>query len=222
LALLVPPSAGLALRYRVGSVSGLTSGGAISSIPDTSGKGHPAAAQVTGSKQPVARQYTVGSKTFWAADFDGTDDVLTMSGTALGVSNNVDRVTIVVVAAAEVTTAALRYAVAISNGSSTTAMRAHFASSSAVANAARAGGRRLDGDTLQTLSTADGAMDLNWHGWIARHLYEPSDLHIDRDGTRLVSTTSFKTNGNTSATNALGAAIGGSPNNSAYWNGSIA
>lgn len=218
-----PPSAGLAARYRVGSVAGLTAGAAIPAIPDTSGNAHPDAAQATAAKQPVAKSVTLNGKTFWVADFDGVDDYLSLSGSALALAQNVPRITIVAVLASAVTDTAVRYAFSLSNGTGTLS-RVSTGQASPTANALRAGGRRLDADSFQTANAAADTMNLDWHGLIGDFRYTDAILDVWQDGTNVAVTNPFQTAGNSENVASSTGAIASSPavDGASFWNGDLA
>ena len=138
----------LALEYRVGAAAGLAEGAPLSSIPDTSGLGRPAAAQSVAAKRPLARQVTNNGKTFWVADSDGVDDSFALSGTALAVTSGVGQVTVVTVALNTLDDVQTRNLFHTSTPTSSSGrMSAGRASFGGVA-VPRVGARRLDSDAF--------------------------------------------------------------------------
>lgn len=216
-----PPATGLVARYRVGSVAGISAGAQISAVPDTSGNGHPDAAQATSTKAPLAKSVTQGGETFWVADFDGVDDLLSLSGSVLALAQDVPRFTIVVIGVAATVPSGVRYPMAVSIGGGTGA-RASLSTASSPANSIRAGGRRLDADPFRTVGGAANSMGTTWHIWIGEHFYTANSAEVIQDGTSLGIDTTWQTAGNTSNTASQAASIGASGAGGSFWDGDIA
>lgn len=205
---------GIELRVRTGSATGLVEGGAITALPDTSGKAHPDFTQGTAAKQPVARQVTHNGKTFWVADFDGVDDTLVGSGTALDVARATNGVTTFLVARVSGAPAA-----ANTNwfGWSTGGNIGRARITGQTTNdtgATRAGGRRLDADGFASLASTTGYTLNEWQAQTILFEYAAASLTHWVNGSVKV-TGAWQTAGSTSDTQSLGGCLGSAPNGTA-------
>jgi hypothetical protein len=81
----LPAISGLALRFVADSITGVSNGGSVASWPETSGAGLPAATGVSG-KQPTLVTGALNGHS--AVAFSGTSQFLSLSGSALAVTEN--------------------------------------------------------------------------------------------------------------------------------------
>jgi hypothetical protein len=210
-----PPSTGLILRYKADSISG-NNGDAISAWPESSGNSHPDAVQATSGNQPMLAINVVNGHK--GVTFDGTNDRLTMSGTALDAFRNRTAANFYIVYKTNVITGTKTLA-SWSSGSSTTSTRA---SMTAAANVST-GGRRLDADAGGVFLSGGAALaNSNPQVLMGRYVYSGSDLYIVRNGTQLASEVNFQTAGSTSDTASQAGVIGSNSGQTAeFFSGTI-
>lgn len=201
-----PPATNLVMRFKGDDLSG-ANGSVVSSWPESSGQGHPAAAQGTTANQPVVLT-NAGGTGHKGVTFDGVNDYLSLSGTALGVAQNRAGLTVfAVLAITGAVSTGTRTILGLSSGSSATSHRVVVGAREASGGLGYAGGRRLDADTLATIA-GGGFGSVQNTVLTARFVYSTSDLYIYKDGTLSNSSTTFQTDGSTSNTASLAGVIG--------------
>lgn len=179
-------------------------------IADLTGNGHHAAATAADTTRAL---YKTAGGLHWL-ESDGTNDKYRITpGTLL---NNKAGCTIIF--AGRGTTGGDRSLILIGKGDNAAFARAFFGKDSS--DNIRGGGRRLDADSAVTIT---GTGDLNATDKVGQAdlIYSSSDLNLYINGTLDTASTSFQTDGNTSATNSLG--IGFLDNNAAaqFWLGRV-
>jgi hypothetical protein len=198
------PSTGLLLRYKADDLPG-ANGSAVSSWPESSGNGHPAATQATATNQPTLQTNSLnGHKT---VSFSGADDFLSLSGSALGVSQNKSALSIFVAYTYPASVTGTRTLLSFSNGISSTSVRNVLYHRDATAGVIAAGGRRLDSNTAVFLA---GTASTAGQSEIATAVFDYSnnDLFVYKNGTLAGSNTAFQTAGSTDNTISLAGTIG--------------
>jgi hypothetical protein len=209
----------LRLAYEVNSVTGLTDGAAIAAVPDTSGNAHPDAAQTTASKQPIARQVTLGGKTFWCAEFNGSAHALDLSGSTLTLATNIGELTAFAVLIDIATGTGSKYAWALSTASSSNVRASLRRSSDTTINVS---GRRLDADTF-THAPYSSHVTGTWYAYTSIARWSSSDALIYRDGTAVMTELAWLTDGNTDITDSADGSLGATASSgSLYFTGQIA
>lgn len=212
-----PTTTSLVLWLDAPLETGYSDASAVQTPTDWSGSGN-APTQSTTAARPSWESGEINGLA--AFKFDGVDDRWTFSGTGLDVLKNKGAVSIYWVARGAVISSA-QNAWGWSSGSSTTANRL-FGGTAATTGYMRAGGRRLDADTL---SNNEGSTALATGTFYVYSLvvdWSNSNIYGYINGTNQISNTSFQTDGNTSNTSSLGAAIGsGSAASALFYSGSI-
>ena len=162
------------------------------------------AVQTDAAKQP--KIVDAGSLVTGGLDFDGVGDKLDLSGSGLDIFKDVGYGQVFTVITPERTSpGSLRYFEAVSGA---TGARFLLGDSQDYASSSRIGGRRLDSDSFQDIesSTSHGNNETLITGFLN---WTDSDAYLYFNGTQVVSSTSFQTDGNTSNTSSASAAIGG-------------
>jgi hypothetical protein len=197
------PSTNLLMRYRADDLPG-ANGSAVSSWPDSSGNGLPAAVQATATNQPTLLTNSLNGHK--VVQFGGIDDFLALSGSTLAIGQNKPALSIFVAYYYNTAVTGTRTLFSLSSGTSSTSVRALLQQrdSSGVMGG---GGRRLDANSgafvagaASVAGTAEIAtLSLDWTN---------SDLLLYRNGTLGASNTSFQTAGNSENTISLAGTIG--------------
>ena len=162
------------------------------------------AVQTDAASQP--KIVDAGSLVTGGLDFDGVGDKLDLSGSGLDIFKDVGYGQVFTVITPERTSpGSLRYFEAVSGA---TGARFLLGDSQDYASSSRIGGRRLDSDSFQDIesSTSHGNNETLITGFLN---WTDSDAYLYFNGTQVVSSTSFQTDGNTSNTSSASAAIGG-------------
>lgn len=197
------PTVGLLANYDADSIAG-TNGSAVSVWPETSGNGHPAAAQATSGNQPSLLTNSLNGHN--VVSFDGISRFLTLSGSMLALSQNRGQLLIMVAYVYPTGVTGVRTLFALSSGSSAGSTRAAVFQRDS-GGMRGGGGRRLDADTGQffsgTASTAGAAEQVG-----AFFDWTNSDFTLYQNGTLGVTNTNFQTAGPTSNTASLAGTIG--------------
>jgi hypothetical protein len=193
------PMSGLKVWLQADSL-GLSDGTAVSSWTDISGNGFNAA-QATGGQQPVFKTAIRNGKPI--VRFDGTDDVLGLSGSALGIFNNIGGGTVFVVCSDtnNAAGAAGHYSVVFSSG--TTGNRIVLLTKETVSQISSKG-KRLDADA-NIFSTA--TYSAGFHVLTANADWSGNSNQLFVDGVGATAT-AYSGGGNTSATNSVFAGVG--------------
>lgn len=210
-----PPSSNLAYRLLADSLSG-TNGSAVSSWADSSAAALPAAVQATGGNQPTLNTNSGGTG-HKGVSFNGSSSFLTLSGAALDLARNKGALTIfaALVFPSAVTTGTRTF-FALSTGASATSARVLMGQRESVGGLPIAGGRRLDGNTLASVTgTAIGTIQNTI--LTSRFLWSSSDLYLYQNGTQVGSSTSFQTDGSTDNTASLAGVIGANLAGTGEW-----
>lgn len=197
------PTANLLLRFKADDISG-ANGSAVSSWPESSGNNHPAATQGTVSSQPTLITNAINGHK--VVSFDGVNDFLQLTGSALDVARNRSALTVFIVYAYPSNFSGTRSFLYLSTGTSSTSSRVYMGLKDS-SGFLGAGGRRLDTDSAQftgTTAPVVGEVAVS----TARFVYSTSDLYIYKNGTLSSTNTNFGTNGSTSDTSSLAGVIG--------------
>lgn len=208
--LIPPPINGYAFWFRAdGLVAGETNRfgiadglGSVSQLTDLGGSTI-TATQSTMSKQPVLISSLIGTKARKGVRFVGANATELIVNNALALTNNISAITMYVVSKIN-TGGTLAFPLYFSTGTSATASRCDIRSSAA--NAWQTSGRRLDADSVATVT---GNATTATYKIIGSPIdYANSNAYIYENGALVNSNTSFQTDGNTSAANSLAVALG--------------
>lgn len=216
-AVALPSTAKLA-DYDADTLTGVE-GSAVTSWADSSGNSLPAAVPPLVANQPVLRLASLNGHNTVA--FDGNNDYLTLSGSALAIAQNRGALMLCIVYTYPTVAAGIRTLFSLSSGTSATAVRSQIYHRDPSAFLG-AGGRRLDADTGQfisgTASTVGAAEVVTaCFDWTNRV------LTLFKNGTQVAQTTTFQTAGSTSNTASLAGVIGANLAGAAeYFSGRIA
>jgi hypothetical protein len=182
--------------------------GVVSRWEDRSGSGRHLT-QATLSKRPAFITNVLNGKP--GILFDGVDDFLSML-TGLNIFQNVSGATMFAVIKTGTLSTSSQILIQASNGLVAENVRAALVvAGSSTPKAIRVAGRRLDSDSSVTVEDSTGLSDNT--GYVATGIldYANSNAYVYRNGTLGGSSTSFQTDGNTSNTASIGAAIGANP-----------
>lgn len=191
---------------------------AVGTITDWSGNSYsPTAA---GGARPTFKTGIVNSRAVYR--FDGSSDVASFSGGALGIFNNQTGGTIYIVCASTYVAGVAQYPIYFSGGASSGGTRLSLTLSEGSPGAAVGRGRRLDADTVAVIGPGASITSGEWTVWTVVADWANSDFSIYKNGAAYTSTTIFQTDGSTSATDSLTARIGDYVSGSNWFNGDIA
>lgn len=200
------PTANMLMRFKADDISG-ANGSSVSSWPESSGNNHPAATQgVTANQPTLVTNIINGHK---AVYFDGLNDFLQLTGSALDVTRNRSALTVFIAYMYPSTYSGTRTLMSFSNGLSSTNSRAYVSLKDSL-GALGAGGRRLDANSLAFTSGSTTPVAGEVAVATARFVYSSSDLYLYKNGTLSTSNLNFQTNGSTSDTSSLAGVIGSS------------
>jgi hypothetical protein len=198
------PSANMLMRFKADDIVG-ANGSAVSSWPESSGNGLPAATQGTVGSQPTL--VTNAANGHQGVNFDGTGDHLLLSGSALDVFRNRSAAMVFVVYSYPFAVTGARTFMSFSSGTSGTSSRVVMIHRDGGTGIMSAGGRRLDTDGGVFLSgSASTATEIGVS--TARFVWGSSDAYLYKNGTLSATNTSFQTSGSTSDTASLAAVLG--------------
>lgn len=210
-----PTTSNLALWLDAQRETAYADAGSVQTPTDWSGSGN-APTQSTSAARPTWEQNEVNGNAVFR--FDGTDDRWTFSGTGLDIFKNVGGATVYWVCKVN-SIATFQPSSGWSVGTSTTGQRIAFGTT-ATTGLVRGVGRRLDADSLSDNSGGSGISTGTYYVFSVIVDWSNSNIYGYINGTNQFSNTSFQTDGLTSNTSSLGAAIG-SPTaaSSTYLNG---
>lgn len=201
-----PPATNMVLRFRGDDLAG-ANGSAVSSWAESSGQGHPAATQATTANQPAVLT-NAGGTGHKGVSFDGVNDYLSLSGSALSVAANRSALTVFcAIAITGAVSTGTRTLFALTTGIST-GSRFVLGHRDAGTSFPYFGGRRLDANSLATITGSSSLGTVQNTVLTGRALYSTSDAYLYVNGTQASSSTSFQTDGNSDTTNSLGGVIG--------------
>lgn len=210
-----PPATNMAARWRGDDLAG-ANGSAVSSWPESSGQGLPAAVQATSGNQPTIATNSGGTG-HKGVIFDGASKFLTLSGTALDLAKNKGALTIfIAIAFTTAVTTGTRTIFALSSGTSATAARVLLGHRDSVSGVPIAGGRRLDANSLAS-ATGTAITTIQNSVLTARYDWTNSDVYLHQNGTLTGSNTAFQTNGSTDNTSSLAGVIGANLAGTGEW-----
>lgn len=115
--------AGLAYRLRADDLTGAANS-QVDSWPDVSNRGHPPAVQSSSARRPLLRYAAING--LKAVEFDGVDDVLSLSGSALSIGASTTGLYAVVVSKQQATRTGLTAKIHLSLGSPGFSYQARF------------------------------------------------------------------------------------------------
>jgi hypothetical protein len=214
------PATNLLWRLKADDLTG-SDGSAVQSWADSSGNNVTAAAQATVGLRPVLSLNAVNGHK--AVKFDGTNDYLALSGTALDLTRNRSVLTFIVVASYDAVTgtSGVRNLLSFSTGTSSSSARVYIQKNGS--NGFVAGGRRNDNDAASE-SVAGGTVATGqWAVYTIRLVYSATTVQIFKDGSSLNTNNAWLTAGSTSNTASQVAAIGShAAGASEFWDGRIA
>lgn len=199
----VLPTANMLMRFKADDISG-ANGSAVSSWSESSGNNLPAATQATSTYQPTLVTNAINGHK--AVNFDGVNDFLQLTGSALDVARNRSALTVFIVYAYPSGFSGTRSFLYLSTGTSSTSSRIYMGLKDS-SGFLGAGGRRLDTDSALFTSVAApvvGEVAVT----TARFVYNSSDLYLYKNGTLTSSNLNFQSNGSTSDTSSLAGTIG--------------
>lgn len=200
------PTANMLMRFKADDIAG-ANGSSVSSWPESSGNNLPAATQgVTANQPTLVTNIINGHK---AVYFDGINDFLQLTGSALDVVRNRSALTVFIAYMYPSTYSGTRTLMSFSNGLSSTNSRAYVSLKDSL-GALGAGGRRLDANSLAFTSGSTTPVAGEVAVATARFVYSSSDLYLYKNGTLSTSNLNFQTNGSTSDTSSLAGVIGSS------------
>lgn len=197
------PATGLLMRFKADSIAG-ANGSVVTSWPESSGLGHPAAVPPLVGNQPTLLTNSLNGHNTVA--FDGGNDYLSLSGSALTVAQNKGALMIMIAYVYPSVASGVRSLFGLSSGTSSTAVRTavYHRDSGGFRGA---GGRRLDANTAAfisgTASVAGQAEQL-----AAVFDWTNSDLVLYQNGTSAASNLAFQTAGSSENTASLAGVIG--------------
>jgi hypothetical protein len=197
------PTANMLMRFKADDISG-TNGSPVASWPESSGNNLPAATQNTTANQPTLLTSAINGHK--AVNFDGVNDFLQLTGSALDVARNRSALMVFIVYAYPSTFSGTRSFMYLSSGTSATASRVYMGHKDA-SGMLGAGGRRLDTDSavfLSGVASTAGEVAVS----TARFVYSTNDLYLYKNGTLSASNLNFETTGSTSDTSSLAGVIG--------------
>lgn len=210
-AVTAPPTTNLGFRIRGDDVAG-SNGSAVTSVPESSGQGHPAIACTN-----VTLATDSGGTGHKGLVFNGTSSTAAMSGTALDVARNRGSLTVFVAAAlTNPITTGTRTILAWSTGTGATSSRVLLGHRDSVSGLPIAGGRRLDANSLASV-TGTALTTVQNVVLAGRYLWSASDVLLYQGGDQTGSNTSFQDNGSTSDTRSLAGVIGSNLAGSGEW-----
>src|SRR3990167_214787 len=196
--------------------STLSDGNAVATWTDLSGNGNHAT-QATGANQPLFKTGIVNGKP--VVRFDGSNDYLSLSGTALNMARNIPGITMFAVLQTT-KPGSIRRVFSISVNAilgSTRAVMAH----EQVGGNLGGGGRRLDSDTYAIVAGGSFTAGVYFiEGLVLDYANALASAY--KDGSLVVSTNPFQTAGSTSDTASAGIAVGALPDGTSSINGDIA
>lgn len=204
------PTANMLMRFKADDIVG-ANGSAVSSWPESSGNGLPAATQATTANQPTLVTNALNGHN--AVYFDGVNDFLQLTGSALDVARNRSALTVFVVYMYPTAFTGTRSFMAISSGTSATSSRVYMGLKDS-AGFLNAGGRRLDTDSAQFVGNTAPIVGESAVS-TARFVYNNSDIYLYKNGTLSTSNANYSTNGSTSDTSSLSGTIGANSTGSA-------
>lgn len=193
-------------RYKADSLTGADLS-AVSSWAESSGAGLPAAVQATSANQPKLRVGALNGHN--TVEFDGTNDFLSLSGSALALAQNAANLIVFIAYKLPVTTVTTgpRTLLSLSSGTSTAANRVtvqtHNASLFPIA-----GGRQLDANSLISVAGSSQLTTGKLGVLTGSFQWSANDLFLYDDGNLIASTLAFQAVGSTSNTPSLAGAIG--------------
>lgn len=200
------PTTNLVMRYRADDLTG-ANGSAVASWPESSGAGLPAATQAVGANQPTL--VTNSANGHKGVSFDGVNDYLQLTGTALDVARNRTALNVFVIYNYPSAVTGIRTFMSLSTGTSTTSSRITMIHREGT-GVLSTGGRRLDADAGAFVN--GGAATAPEVGVAtSRFVWSSSDLYLYKNGTLSGSNVNFQTAGSTSDTASLAGNIGCNP-----------
>lgn len=198
------PTTNLLLRFKADDIAG-ANGSSVSSWPESSGNNHPAATQATTNLQPTLVTNAINGHK--AVYFDGTNDFLQLTGSALDIARNRSALTVFVVYMYPSSYSGVRSFMYLSTGTSSTSTRFSVSLKDSLGSIG-AGGRRLDTDSIGYTSGSTSPVAGESAVATARFVYSSSDLYVYKNGNLVTSNLNFQSSGSTSDTSSLAGVIG--------------
>lgn len=209
-----PPATDLILRLKGEDVSA-ANGATVAAWPDSSGLGHPDAAQATAGNRPTATT-NAGGTGRKGITFNGSSNFLSLSGSALSLARNKSAMTIFAAMVFPAVTTGVRTIFALSTGTGATSSRVLLGHRESISGLPIAGGRRLDADSL-AYTTGVGITTATNAILCGRYLWGSSDIALDQNGAQTGFSGSFQTIGATSDTASLAGTIGSNLAGNGEW-----
>lgn len=198
------PTSNMLLRFKADDIVG-ANGSSVASWPESSGNNHPAATQATSANQPTLVTNIINGHK--AVYFDGTNDFLQLTGSALDVARNRGALTVFIAYMYPSAYNGTRTFLTLSSGTSSTSNRVGVSIKDSL-GALGASGRRLDANSLAFTSGSTTPVAGESAVVTTRFVFNSSDLHVYKNGILSTSNTNFQTNGLTSDTSSLAGVIG--------------
>lgn len=197
-----PTTSNLALWLDAHRETAYSDAGSVQTPTDWSGSGN-APTQSTSAARPTWEAGEINGNAVFR--FDGVDDRWVFSGAGLDLLKNTGAATVYWVSSVS-SVASARSVWGWSSGTSATGNR--LFGGLAASGYMRGGGRRLDADSLSDNSGATAVSTGTFYVFSLVVDYTNSNLYGYLNGTNQISNTSFQTDGSTSNTSSLGAAVG--------------
>jgi hypothetical protein len=203
----------LLLRYRADDISGADLS-SVSSWPSAI-SGEPAAIQNTSNNQPKLRVGVSALNGHNTVEFDGSNDMLALTGSALDVARNKSNLIVFIVYKLPGSAVANTRSLFTLSTGTTTGARAGILQNSS--NVHQISGRRLDTDSFGSASSASGSTTGELAVLTGIWRWSTSDVFLFKNGTQVASSLSFQTTGTTSNTASLTGFIGANAAGTAEW-----
>ena len=207
---------GLKIWLDATKITGLTDGTLITQWDDLSGNNFHAT-QSTDTKKPKYRKNIKGGLS--VVNFDGLDDFLFLSGSALSLLQNIDYAAIFIVSQTT-TPGSSRYLFSASIDSLIVNARLLVTRERTAANKLGLAGRRMDGDTLVVVE-GDSFVAAEWFLQTTIFDFANAKAYGYKNKNLIVTADPYQTVGNTSDTASLAIAVGASPSGAASISGDI-
>jgi hypothetical protein len=198
------PATGMLMRFRADDIA-QANGSLVASWGETSGNSLPAAAQGDSTKQPTLVTNLINGHA--VVQFDGIDNFLSLSGSALAVSQNRAAVGIFIAYRYASAATGVRTLFGVSSGTGATSTRT-IVYQRDTGGVMGMGGRRLDADSAQFISASVASTAGTNEVIGACFDFTNNDAFLYKNGTQVGASTSFQTAGSTSNTISLAGTIG--------------
>lgn len=211
-----PAQCGAQIALDARFITGVADGAALGTWPARANSS--ISASQSGTSRPTYRASQMNGRP--VVDFDGSDDFMSLSASALSLTNNAQTADITCVAVDSGSTDAGNNIIFFSTGASATSGRCGVSTRTGGGNALAAVGRRLDGDALAVSNF--GGTTTSPFILSSRSRWSLGTITAMVNGIAASSANYSSGSGSTSATNSLAANIGAANASTARFNGDIA